>query len=185
LLGRSATRRRPTIGYGGPLIVLVRCRSHLQSSQRDVASTYAVFDIRTICYRPVIWSDVHRTASTCRIPAADATAVQPLRAGAERAGDLGPGGGGQRRLPFGAPLPDGAGNHLRCAIVSSCWISYAAGGNGRPHGNRDVPLDISAALVCFPEAASCAGKSEYTTRMAPARAPPSICPAGTRATPMR
>ena len=36
------------------------------------------------------------------------------------------------------------------------------------HGNRDVPLDITVALVCRPGAASCAGKSEYTTRMAPA-----------------
>ena len=37
-----------------------------------------------------------------------------------------------------------------------------------PQGNRDVPLDITAALVRWPEAADCAGKSEYMTRMAPA-----------------
>ena len=36
------------------------------------------------------------------------------------------------RLPFGAPSPDGAGNHLRCAIISSRWILCAAGRNGRP-----------------------------------------------------
>ena len=55
--------------------------------------------------------------------------------------------GRQRRLPFRAPLPDGAGNHLLRAIISSRWISYAAGWNGHPHGNRDVPLDITAALT--------------------------------------
>jgi DNA-binding CsgD family transcriptional regulator len=49
-------------------------------------------------------------------------------------------------------LRDGAGNHLPCAVVSSRWITYAAVWNGRPHGNRDVPLDITAALVCWPEA---------------------------------
>ena len=32
-----------------PLFVLVRCRSCLQSRQRGVASTYAVFDTPAIC----------------------------------------------------------------------------------------------------------------------------------------
>jgi hypothetical protein len=74
-------------------------------------------------------------------------------------------------------LPDDAGNHLPGAIVSSRWISYAAGWNDRPHGNRDVPLDITAALVRWPKAASCAGKSEYTTRMAPTtRSPAGFSP---------
>ena len=40
-------------GAGGrvrrPLFVLVRCRSRPQSSQPGVASTYAVFDMPTIC----------------------------------------------------------------------------------------------------------------------------------------
>src|SRR5260221_7332045 len=45
--------RTPATGCGGPLFVLVRCRSCLQSRQRGVASTYVVFDMPTICYRQV------------------------------------------------------------------------------------------------------------------------------------
>jgi hypothetical protein len=33
----------------GLLLVLARCRSYLQSTQRDVARTYSVFDTPTIC----------------------------------------------------------------------------------------------------------------------------------------
>jgi hypothetical protein len=45
--------RTPAIGCGGPLFVLVRCRSCLQSRQRGVAGTYVVFDMPAICCRPL------------------------------------------------------------------------------------------------------------------------------------
>ena len=39
------------IGCGGPLFVLVPCRSCLQLRQRGVAGTYVVFDMPAICHR--------------------------------------------------------------------------------------------------------------------------------------
>jgi len=39
------------IGCGGPLFVLVPCTSCVQSRQRGVAGTYAVFDRPAICHR--------------------------------------------------------------------------------------------------------------------------------------
>ena len=47
--GRAGTGESWPIGCGGLLYVLVGCRTCLQSRQRGVASTYAVFDTPTIC----------------------------------------------------------------------------------------------------------------------------------------
>jgi hypothetical protein len=47
----TAIAMRP-VDRGELLVVLVRCRSCLESSQRGVASTYEVFDMPTICSGP-------------------------------------------------------------------------------------------------------------------------------------
>jgi hypothetical protein len=73
-LRRPRRTRTRAIRCGGPLLVLDRCKSCLQSRQRGVASTYVVFDMPTICFRPVTCG-----ACVCRSSRANPLRREPHR----------------------------------------------------------------------------------------------------------